>query len=37
MAFSTAITHTVTSGKGLTDNTSSGLASSDVVGWFAFA
>ncbi|MEI8251259.1 MAG: hypothetical protein WCF98_08845, partial [Synechococcus sp. ELA057] len=37
MAFATAITHTVTSGKGLTDNTSTGLAAADVVGWFAFA
>jgi hypothetical protein len=37
MAFATAITHTVTSAKGLTDNTSTGLAAADVVGWFAFA
>ena len=37
VAFATAITHTVTSGKGLTDNTSTGLAAADVVGWFAFA
>jgi hypothetical protein len=37
LAFSTAIVHTVTSGKGLTDNTSTGLAAADVVGWFAFA
>jgi hypothetical protein len=37
IAFSTAITHTVTSGKGLTDNTSTGLAAADVVGFFTFA
>ena len=37
LAFGTAIVHTVTSGKGLTDNTSTGLAAADVVGWFAFA
>ena len=37
LAFSTAIVHTVTSGKGLSDNTSTGLAAADVVGWFAFA
>lgn len=37
MAFATAITHTVTSAKGLTNNTAAGLAAADVVGWFAFA
>lgn len=37
VAFSTAITFAVTSAKGLTDNTATGLAVNDVSGFFAFA
>jgi hypothetical protein len=37
LAFSTAITYSVTSAKGLTDNTATGLAANDVSGFFAFA
>jgi hypothetical protein len=37
VAFTTAMTYSVTSAKGLTDNTSTGLATNDVSGFFAFA
>lgn len=37
LGFSTAMTYIVTSAKGLTDNTSTGLAANDVSGFFAFA
>ena len=37
LAFATAITYSVTSAKGLTDNTATGLAANDVSGFFAFA
>ena len=37
LAFSTAITYSVTSAKGLTDNTATGLAANDVCGFIAFA
>jgi hypothetical protein len=37
LAFATAMTFSVTSAKGLTDNTSTGLALNDVSGFFAFA
>jgi hypothetical protein len=37
LAFATAMTFSVTSAKGLTDNTSTGLAANDVSGFFAFA
>jgi len=37
LGFSTAITYSVTSAKGLTDNTATGLALADVSGFFAFA
>jgi hypothetical protein len=37
LAFGTACTFSVTSAKGLTDNTSAGLAANDVSGFFAFA
>jgi len=37
LAFSTAIVYAVTSAKGLTDNTATGLAASDVSGHIAFA
>jgi hypothetical protein len=37
IAFSTAMTFAVTSAKGLTDNTPTGLAVNDVSGFFAFA
>ena len=37
IAFSTAMTYSVSSAKGLTDNTSTGLATNDVSGFFAFA
>lgn len=37
IGFSTAITFSVTSAKGLTDNTATGLAANDVTGYFAFA
>lgn len=37
LSFSTAITYSVTSAKGLTDNTATGLAANDVSGFFAFA
>lgn len=37
LGFSTAITYSVTSAKGLTDNTATGLAANDVSGFFAFA
>lgn len=37
LAFSSAIVHTVTSARGLNDNTATGLQVGDVVGWFAFA
>lgn len=37
LSFGTAITWAVTSGKGLTDNTATGLAANDVSGFFAFA
>jgi hypothetical protein len=37
IAFTTAMTYSVTSAKGLTDNTSTGLATNDVSGFFAFA
>jgi hypothetical protein len=37
LAFATAMTFSVTSAKGLTDNTSTGLTLNDVSGFFAFA
>jgi hypothetical protein len=37
IGFATAATYSVTSAKGLTDNTATGLAANDVSGWFAFA
>lgn len=37
IGFSTAMTYSVTSAKGLTDNTATGLALNDVSGFFAFA
>jgi hypothetical protein len=37
LSFATAITYSVTATKGLTDNTSTGLALADVSGYFAFA
>jgi len=37
IAFSTAMTYSVSSAKGLTDNTATGLAANDVSGFFAFA
>lgn len=37
IGFSTAITHRITSAKGLTDNTATGLAANDVSGSFYFA
>jgi hypothetical protein len=37
VGFSTAITFSVTSAKGLTDNTATGLAANDVTGYFAVA
>lgn len=37
IAFATAMTHSVTSAKGLTDNTATGLALNDVSGTFFFA
>jgi hypothetical protein len=37
LAFATAMTFSVTSAKGLTDNTSTGLVANDVSGFFAFA
>lgn len=37
LAFGTACTYSVTSAKGLTDNTATGLAANDVSGFFAFA
>jgi hypothetical protein len=37
IGFATAITFSVTSAKGLTDNTATGLAANDVSGFFAFA
>lgn len=37
IAFTTAMTYSVTSAKGLTDNTSTGLTANDVSGFFAFA
>lgn len=37
VGFSTAIVFSVTSAKGLTDNTATGLAANDVTGYFAFA
>jgi hypothetical protein len=37
VGFATAITYSVTSAKGLTDNTSTGLAANDVSGSFFFA
>jgi hypothetical protein len=37
LAFATAMTYSVTSAKGLTDNTSTGLTANDVSGFFAFA
>lgn len=37
MAFATAMTYSVTSAKGLTDNTATGLAANDVSGSFFFA
>ena len=37
IAFATAMTYSVTSAKGLTDNTATGLALNDVSGFFAFA
>jgi hypothetical protein len=37
MAFATAMTYSVTAAKGLTDNTSTGLAVSDVTGFFTYA
>lgn len=37
LAFTTACTYSVTSAKGLTDNTATGLAANDVSGFFAFA
>lgn len=37
LAFATAMTYSVTSAKGLTDNTATGLALADVSGFFAFA
>jgi hypothetical protein len=37
LAFATAMTFSVTSAKGLTDNTATGLAANDVSGFFAFA
>jgi hypothetical protein len=37
VAFTTAMTYSVTSAKGLTDNTSTGLTANDVSGFFAFA
>jgi hypothetical protein len=37
LSFGTACTYSVTSAKGLTDNTATGLAANDVSGFFAFA
>lgn len=37
IGFATAMTYSVTSAKGLTDNTATGLAANDVSGFFAFA
>jgi hypothetical protein len=37
IAFATAMTYSVSSAKGLTDNTATGLAANDVSGFFAFA
>jgi hypothetical protein len=37
LGFATAITYSVTSAKGLTDNTATGLAANDVSGFIAFA
>lgn len=37
LAFGTAMTFSVTSARGLTDNTATGLALNDVTGFFAFA
>lgn len=37
IGFSTAITYSVTSAKGLTDNTATGLAANDVSGFIAYA
>lgn len=37
LGFSTAMTYSVTSAKGLTDNTATGLAVNDVSGFFGFA
>lgn len=37
ISFATACTYSVTSAKGLTDNTATGLAANDVSGFFAFA
>lgn len=37
ISFATAMTYSVTSAKGLTDNTATGLALNDVSGFFAFA